>query len=737
MPRLRLPLVLLPAAGAVALAAGLLAAHAQQPAPAPQTGTTKNGVVTFKASTQIVLVNLIVTDAKGNVITDLKPSQVTIYEDGKPQRLASFEFERLDTPAAAAPAAEAANAGPAGEVVKAPAATAAKSAAPATPPATLGAANPNVDATTYRDRRLIVLYFDLTTMQPEDLQNVVQQAQSFVKNKMQAADLVGIATLGNTLQVAQDFTSNKTLLMNDLTALNPGVASGFADGDTGSSEGTADNGNSFTADDTEFNLANADRSLEALQSVCDMLSGIQQKKSIMYFTSGIQRSGVDNEITLRSAVNSCVKSDAAIYSVDALGLQALPPGGSVTGGSVRGASAFNGGAQSSTFDAQFAQQETIATLANDTGGRAFLDSNDTAPAYARMHADTESYYVLSYTSTNPGQDGKYRHITVKVNIPGAKITATKGYYAARDINHLNTADRQQQLQDELNANISDHSLDIYLADGYLRLDRNRYYVPVSIIIPGDQIPLHGVNPKSAPQVDIAGEVIDEAGRELDHITQTIKLTGANGDQLQSRNLQYNSGFVLFPGQKYQIRFAAREDQTGQMGAFEAVLDLPNITADEAKNPHTLAISSVLVGSQLDPVRPNTMDPLTRIGKALVMNVNHVFTTGQHMYLYFEVYDPKITSGNDIKLLTNVAFFRGKVKAFESQLLTTEHVTDPGRHAAVVQIDVPLSELKPGYYLCQVNAIDANASKFAFPRIPVLIRPAPAAPAGTGTASLAQ
>lgn len=682
--------------------------------------TAPQQIFTFKTTTSIVLINLSVKDAHGNAVTNLKPSDVIVLEDGKPQHIASFDFENVDAPAGLATASAAnAAAGPSGTIE-----AGTPGAAPKKPAA---AAIATPVANQYRDRRLLVLYFDLTTMQPEDVANVMKQAEHFVQAQMRPADLVAIATLGNTLQVNQDFTSDKAALTRTLESLNPATSNGFAAGATGSSDGTADDGSTFTADDSEFNIANADRSLEALQSVCDMLSPIQQKKSLMYFTSGIQRSGIDNEITLRSAVNSCVKANASVNSVDALGLQALPPGGDATSGSIRGAGAFNGGAQSSTLDAQFAQQETISTLATDTGGRTFFDSNDFGAAYTKVQQDTSSYYLIGYSSSNHRQDGKYRKISIRFTRPGlVAVNPRPGYYAPRDINHLSTADRQQQLQDELNAAVSDHSLNLYLADGFFRMNRFRDYVPVSLVIPGSEIPLHGINPKATPEVDIAGEVIDQSGRVLDHVNQTIKLTpelagGPGGEQLRNRNLQYNTGFVLAPGQKYQIRFAARENQTGQMGAFEAVLNLPDLETQEQKSPHVLTMSSVLVGSQLNAVRPRSDDPLTATGHALVMNVNHVFTTRQSMYLYYEVYDPKLAGrGDAIKLLTNVAFFRGKVKAFESQLLSTEKLTDPARGAAVIQIEIPLSQLKPGYYLCQVNAVDDAAGKFAFPRIPVLI-----------------
>lgn len=671
----------------------------------------------FKATTNLVLVNLTARDAHGNLITNLKPGDITLLEDGKPQHLLSFDLENVD--AAPSVTAASSNSGPSGVIENAkPAAN------PAAPSPIAPAANPQQ----YQNRRLMVLYFDLTTMQPDDVQNVMQQAEAFVNKQMQPADLVAIATLGNSLQVNQDFTSNKTALLNTLRGLNPATAAGYAAGSTGTTEGTADNGDTFAADDTEFNIANADRSLEAVESICDMLRGVDQKKSLLYFSSGIQRSGVDNEITLRSAVNSCVKSNASIYSVDARGLQANPPGGSADAGSIRGRSAFNGGAQSATLNAQFAQQETISNLATETGGRAFLASNDFGRAYTQVQRDTRSYYLIGYISSNHTEDGKYRKIRIVIDRPGARVTARPGYFAPRDINHMNTASRRQQLDEELNADVADHSLDLYLADAWFRLSPFRYFVPVAITVPGDEIPLHGIDSKATPEVDIAGEVIDQAGRKLDHVYQTIKLTpeiAGPGQQLRSKNLQYTTGFVLSPGQKYQIRFAVRENQTGQMGAFETVLTIPNVGADESQQPHVLALSPVLVGSQFRAVRPDAQDPLTASGRALVMSVSHVFSASQHLYLYFEVYDPKLIGRSEdaIKLLTNVAFYHGRVKAFTSQATTTERLTDPRRGAAVIELDVPLSELKPGYYLCQVNAVDPAAARFAFPRVPVLIRPA--------------
>jgi hypothetical protein len=74
------------------------------------------------------------------------------------------------------------------------------------------------------------------------------------------------------------------------------------------------------------------------------------------------------------------------------------------------------------------------------------------------------------------------------------------------------------------------------------------------------------------------------------------------------------------------------------------------------------------------------------------------------------------------LLTNVAFFRGKAKVFETSIVELTELNARDRKAGVFQLDLPLSPLKPGFYTCQVNVIDDAAGLFLFPRLAVLIRP---------------
>jgi hypothetical protein len=114
-------------------------------------------------------------------------------------------------------------------------------------------------------------------------------------------------------------------------------------------------------------------------------------------------------------------------------------------------------------------------------------------------------------------------------------------------------------------------------------------------------------------------------------------------------------------------------------------------------------------------------------------VAHVFSTDQTMYFYYEVYSPaavkseqKTPTSGKVRVLTSIQFFKGKVKAYETALVEAKDLNAPERKAAAFQFEVPLSNLKPGWYTCQVTVIDDAAGTFSFPRLPMLVREAKAA-----------
>src|SRR5437667_9532372 len=128
----------------------------------------------------------------------------------------------------------------------------------------------------------------------------------------------------------------------------------------------------------------------------------------------MQRSGAANQVALGAAVNAAVRANVSIYPVDARGLQAIVPGGGARQGSRGGLGAFSGRVVADQFGQFAAQQETLTSLASDTGGAAFTDTNDFGEAFARVERDISSYYILGFSSTNPARDGRFRRLTVRV-----------------------------------------------------------------------------------------------------------------------------------------------------------------------------------------------------------------------------------------------------------------------------------------------------------------------------------
>ncbi len=129
----------------------------------------------------------------------------------------------------------------------------------------------------------------------------------------------------------------------------------------------------------------------AIRAIAKSLERVDQKKSMLYFSGGLTRNGIENQASLRAATNEATKANMAIYSVDSRGLQALPPVGDASRGSLRGNSAYSGAAATAQLSANAASQETLGTLSMDTGGKAFFDSNDFGPAFQQVQHDTEAY----------------------------------------------------------------------------------------------------------------------------------------------------------------------------------------------------------------------------------------------------------------------------------------------------------------------------------------------------------
>jgi VWFA-related protein len=687
----------------------LFAQERPEPLPPPPQEPERTGA-RVKVSTEIVLVNVVARDKLGSVIKDLKREDFTVFEDGKKQDVASFDFETVD---------EMAMAGAAGTTVTG---TADKDKG--------GLLNPkaqkSLDA---RDRRLMLMFFDFSAMEPDDIDRAVDAGKKYVQGKMQPADMVALMSLATNLHLDLDFTDDKAKILATLSSYNNSEGQGFGTGLEGSSEGAAETSGSYTPDDTDYNTFSADRKLLALESLMQAMGKIPQKKSLIYFSNGITQSGVDNQSALREATAAAVRANVSIYPVDVRGLSSFPPGGQAQSASLHGQSAYTGASVLNDLNGNDASQETLYTLAADTGGKAFMDTNDLSGVFSVVQRDTSAYYVLGYTSSNHLKDGHYRRLKVQVNRPDVKLEYRAGYYADRDYLHMKSTDREEQLQDELAAELSQTDVAVYAGAAYFRQDDSHYYLAVSLVIPGSQIPFVQAKDKDNATIDIIGQVLESGKLPVGRLRDTVKLAVDSSQQVRRKNVQYNTGFVLAPG-NYHLKFVVRENSSGRMGSFETDVRIPDLR----KVP--LRMSTVVLSSQRVPstAKKTKFQPLISEQTELVPSVTHVFQQDQKLYLQYEVYDSakaKASEGGNsgqnkgehgtVRVLTSIEFLQGDVKVYETKPVLAQEVTEPDRKAVVFQMEIPLESLKPGFYTCQINVIDDVAGNYAFPRWPILIR----------------
>ncbi|MBV8526221.1 MAG: VWA domain-containing protein [Acetobacteraceae bacterium] len=689
---------------------------------------------TFSTTTNVVIVNVTVTDRNGKPIENLTRDDFEVYEDGKLQKLQAVDFQHLKN--TVLPALNSPEAQPAPEPK-------------GYNPDREKVAVQNSMLSKYQDRRLMVMLFDFSSMQPAEQIRAKNAAIKFLNAQMTASDTVSIMIYGSSLQTLLDFTSDRDLLINTINKFRIGEGSEYATfADTGAD--AEDQSGQFVADETEFNIFNADLKLAALEDAARKLGQYPEKKALIYISSGIQKNGVDNQSQLRATTNTAIRSNVAFYPIDARGLSALVPGGDATQAGAVGSNLYSGAGQRSLKENFNNQQETLETLARDTGGKALLDSNDLTEGIRQVQQDFSSYYVLSYVSSNTAQDGKYRRIQVKLTPKDANLRAKldyrQGYFGPTTFARMRDADKEAQLAQALQSDNPVTDLPIAVEVDYFRLEKDKYFAPISVKIPGSALAFHIKGAKQATELDFIAEVFDARNRPAATVRDTIPLEvdATLAGQVVRKSIQYDTGVTLTPG-TYKLRFVARENGEGKTGTFETPFTIPDLASGQA-----LRVSSVILSNQREPVAQQVAgvkndkkltanNPLIDNGEKLLPNVTRVFRPGQNVLVYVEVYDPTIPESmpenfRRADVEASIALYQNNKKVVETDPVRASRLNEKRPGTLPIWLQVPAAKLQLGQYECQINLIDEFGRKFAFPRTALAVVPNTAQtsskPAGT-------
>jgi VWFA-related protein len=672
-------------------------------------------VVKFSTTSNLVIVDVTVKDKNGKPIEGLKSGDFTVLEDGKPQKISVFEFQKLSSDPEPPPTLTL------GDQHKLPEA----------PKTSITAETPG--QIQYHDKRLLVFFLDFASMGIPEQLRAQEAAQQYLDQQITKDDLVAVMLYTSMINVLTDFTGDREVLSNIIQNLPIGEMSELAGlADTGADDGE-DTGAAFVADETEFNIFNTDQKLAAIEQASRMLAALPEKKALIYFSSGVSKTGIDNQAQLEASINAAVKANLAIYPVDTRGLMAAPPGGDASKGGSRGSGIFTGSVYNSQRSGINNSQETLSTLAADTGGKVFLDSNDISAGITQAQQDLKSYYLIGYYSGNGAEDGKYRKISVKLtnkNILNAKLEHRPGYYANKVWTKMSGQDREQQIKEAISAGDPVTDIPLALQIDYFRVSPTSYFVPVSIKIPGSVVALAGKGGAQMTNFDFAGQIQDEQRAVVGNVRDNIKVK-LDPTKTNRKSFQYDAGFTLEPG-KYRMKFLVRENISGKMGTFETRFVVPDLSADTSG----LKTSSVIWSNQREPIKQAVgvaekvtkkevqANPLIVGDEKVVPNITHVFRRSQNLYVNFDVYDsrPDPANAKARRVKVSMSLFNTKgAKAFEIGPLDATQLAPTRPEAVPVQFQVPLKDLAPGRYVCQINVVDEVGRKFAFPRAPLVVQ----------------
>ena len=390
----------------------------------------------------------------------------------------------------------------------------------------------------------------------------------------------------------------------------------------------ADTGAAFGQDDSEFNIFNTDRQLSALQTAAHMLGQLNEKKSLIYFAGGMRLNGVDNQAQMHATVDAAIKAGVAFWPIDARGLVAQAPLGDATQSSQGNSSIYTGAASNAVTDRFQRSQDTLYSLAADTGGKALLDTNDLDRGILQAQDAISDYYILGYYTTNPARNGRFRRVKIALNQDlEAKLDYRQGYYADKEFSKFTAVDKERQLEDALMLEDPVTELSIAMEIDHFQLNRAEYFVPIVVKIPGRELALAKRGGAEHTLIDFVGEIKDMiGGTTVSNVRDfvNIKLSDATAAELAHRPIEYDTGFTLLPG-KYMIKFLARDDETGRIGTYQTTFVIPNLNKEDKRVP----ISSVVLSSQRvelkdaiydaakakDRAKDDAVNPLFRMAKS--------------------------------------------------------------------------------------------------------------------------
>lgn len=695
-----------------------------------QTAAPSEKSQTIKLRSTEVLVDAVVIDRKSRLITDLRPEDFAIYEDGLLQTVTSCRIVRGG--------------------VSRPAGTARTSSGDQQRVAD----DPKSIADNEMPPNLTIALLDYSTTQFEHQKLVREASIKYVQQRLRPNDLMAVFVLGSGLRLVTDFTNDKPTLLaalkrSDLTGsamafdratLNATIAAGrdpqmqFQENTGGvtpsgptaatqaaeaagrmSSLGTAIIAQHTASLDLALRSAMDRRQslgvLSAIRAIAMGLKGIEGRKTLLLFSEGFLV-GPTVEDELHSVVGLANRSQLAVYCIESQGLQArelrgeLVPRDELTSAVSNISDNKNPRGGETGFDrarqaGRDLPESALRFIANATGGFVIRNTNDLSIGLDRVDQEMRSYYLLSYRPTNEKLDGGFRQIRVSVTKPDLTVRARSGYYAIPAGYEL-LSPAEFQLVQQSRMIDSAGKMPLFVRVGGFQEGNREYRVPVILEIPSTSVRFDRNQDKLFARLAIIGLVRDRAGNLLRRFggPVTVDLTEAEYNILKTGSVSFVNHIRLAAGNEYSVEVLVKDLLSGVVSNNQQEIHL-------GEPKPGLALSTILLSREVDK-SSNTADPfLTVKGVKILPSARCQFRNGDNMIFYFDIYNPQLAGENKRSDLTVELSLLREGRLTKARLPTfhlNELFDGPAAHITFSRY-VRLAGLPPDNYTLVVDVKD--------------------------------
>jgi VWFA-related protein len=703
---------------------GAMFASGQQPA-APAPDSPRPDAI-FTVTATLVQVDAVVTDSKGHHITDLKPEDFQVFEDGKPQKLTHFSYVQVTPERKAAPEPKPTGPKPSRNDVS------------ALPPPRLAQLRPE-DV-----RRTIVLMVDDLGLSFTDMAFVRKSLRKFVDEQLQPGDLVAICRTGAGSGALQQFTVDKRVLLSvidglrynfngrfGMSAFEPyGRYSGLAE-QLGAVPQTGGYQSLDVSYDMENNAIATVGTLGAVNYIVGALRDMPGRKSIVLFSDGFQvfEPPTGTEIhapnahgatpvsvdfdeaqrALRRLIDRANRSGTVIYTMDARGLQTgqmdaqdnpdLGHGGAEANLALNSLTHIGGGRD--VLDN--VQKENLAYLADKTGGLAYENGNDMNWALDRVLDDQQGYYLLGFhppdgTLQGKGRRSDYHTVQVKVTRAGLHVRSRSGFFGETDDETIQKFSTPiEQLRATMLSPFKSSAVDLRLTALYAEVPKQGPVVRNLLRINASGLTWkRDARGSDWAQIMLVAMATGEGDQPLGVMGRVFDihvLPGKMSEALRDGAL-YTLDVPVPQRGAYQIRVAVRDEVTGKIGSATQFIRIP-----ELKKTGFALTSVVLHDGDRTPDKPD----LPGISAAL-----RQFKQGTSLEFLCAVENGR-KKGLPVDLATRVRVLRDGKEVYSSPARLIDLPTG-GR---IVFGALRLADnMKPGDYDLQVIAATRNGAKAA-------------------------